>query len=176
MRLKSTHKAKRHQQKSQALESESHEIWQAEAKWSFEQQSSLCHEVPFENCEFLHLGPENCNFAVYSNFCFLNNFLLKSQNKVLLVLGQPLRSVIYDSAFNSILPFLVIFGILSPNRVISVNQGFRRFVLFFVFFCFLFYFFCFLFLFLFFFFSPRIYMFCNCQRQIRLLSINTNFC
>ena len=31
---------------------------------------------------FLHLGPENYDFAVYSNFCFLNNFLLKSQNKI----------------------------------------------------------------------------------------------
>ena len=33
----------------------------------------------------------------------------------------------YGIAFNSILPFLVNFGILSPNHVISVNQGFRRF-------------------------------------------------
>ena len=28
--------------------------------------------------EFLYLALENCDFDVYSNFCFLNNFLLKS--------------------------------------------------------------------------------------------------
>ena len=43
------------------------------------------------NGEFLHLDPENCNFAVYSNICSLNYFLLKSQNKVPLVLEQPLK-------------------------------------------------------------------------------------
>ena len=91
------------------------------------QNGFLSHEVTPENGEFLHLVPENCNLAVYSNFCFLNNFLLKSQNKVPLVLGGPLRSVVYDSAFNSIFPFLVNFGILSPNHVTSANQGFRIF-------------------------------------------------
>ena len=74
-----------------------------------------------ENGEFLHLGLENYNLVVYNNFCFFNNFLLKSQNEVLLVLERPLRSVVYDSAFNSIFPFLVNFDILSPNRVISAN-------------------------------------------------------
>ena len=74
-----------------------------------------------ENGEFLYLGPENCNFAVYNNFCFFNNFLLKSQNKVLLVLRLLLRSTVYDSAFNLIFPFLVNFGILSCNRIISAN-------------------------------------------------------
>ena len=173
MRLKSTHKAKRHQQKSQALESESHEIWQAEAKGLLSNSRRFAMRYPLKIANSFIQAPKTAIFAVYSNFCFLNNFLLKSQNKVLLVLGKSLRSVIYDSAFNSIFPFLVIFGILSPNRVISVNQGFRRFVLFFVFFCFLFLFLLFCFCF---FFSPRIYMFCSCQRQIRLLSINTNFC
>ena len=43
------------------------------------------------------------------------------------ILRQPLRLVVYDSAFNSICHFLVIFGILLPNRVVSANQGFRRF-------------------------------------------------
>ena len=42
-------------------------------------------------------------------------------------LGRTLRSVVYDSAFNTIFPFLVNFDILSPNHVISVTQGFRRF-------------------------------------------------
>ena len=37
----------------------------------------LTHEVPPKNGKFLHLGFENCGFAVYSNFCFLNNFLFK---------------------------------------------------------------------------------------------------
>ena len=74
-----------------------------------------------ENGEFLHLGPKNYNFAVYSNFCFLNNFLLKSQNKFPLILGRPLKSIVYDSAFNSILSFLVNFDILLPNHVISAN-------------------------------------------------------
>ena len=37
----------------------------------------LTHEAPLENRKFLHLGFENCDFAVYSNFCFLNNFLFK---------------------------------------------------------------------------------------------------
>ena len=87
----------------------------------------LCYEVSPENGEFLHLGLENCDFAIYSNFCFLNNFLLKSQNKILLVLGQTLKSVVYDFVFNSILPFLANFGILSPNRVISTNYSFRCF-------------------------------------------------
>ena len=68
-----------------------------------------------KNEEFLHLGPKSCIFAVYSNFCFFNNFLLKSQNKVPLILGRLLRLVVYESALNSILPFLVNFGILSPN-------------------------------------------------------------
>ena len=104
-----------------------HEIWQVEVKWPSEQQLSLCHKISLENGEFLHLGPENYNFAIYSNFCFLNNFLLKSQNKVSLVLGWPLRSVVYDFAFNSILLFFVNFGILLPNRVISANQDFKFF-------------------------------------------------
>ena len=100
-----------------------------------------------ENGEFLYLGPENYNFAVYNNFYSLNNFLLKSQNKVPLVLEWPLSSVAYDSTFNSILPFLVNFGILSPNRVIRVLDVFLS-----------------------------IYMFCSHQRQIGLLSISTDFC
>ena len=67
------------------------------------------------------LSPENCDFAVYSNFCFLNNSLLKSQNKALFVLRRPLRLVVYDFAFNLVLPFLVNFVIFSPNHVISAN-------------------------------------------------------
>ena len=54
-----------------------------------------------ENSEFPYLGPGNYDFAVYSNFCFLNNFLLKKQNEVPLVLGRSLKSVIYDSAFKA---------------------------------------------------------------------------
>ena len=96
--------------------------------------NSCCHEVPPENGEFLHLSPESCNFAVYNNFCFLNNFLSKSQNRVLLILGRPLRSVVYDFAFNSILPFLVNFSILSSNRVIPCELRFQTF--FSVFICF----------------------------------------
>ena len=83
--------------------------------------------VPLENGEFLHLRPKNCDFSVYSNICLFNNFLLKSHNKVPLVLKRPLRSVVYDSAFNLKFPFLVNFGILLPNRIINVNQGVRRF-------------------------------------------------
>ena len=81
---------------------------------------ALPQDTPW-NGEFLHLGPENCDFAVYSNFCFLNNLLLKSQSKVTLPLGWPLRLVVYDSTFNSILHFLVNFGILSTYCIISVN-------------------------------------------------------
>ena len=77
--------------------------------------------VPLDFGEFLRLAPENYDFAIYNNFCFLNNFLLKSQNMVLLVLGWLLRSVVYDSTFNSIFSFWVNFGVLSPNRVISAN-------------------------------------------------------
>ena len=33
-----------------------------------------CHVVPLENGEFLYLGLENYDFAVYSNICFINNF------------------------------------------------------------------------------------------------------
>ena len=127
MCLKSSHKTNRHQQKSWASKLQSHEIWQPEVKQPFEQQSLLCHEVPPENGEFLHLGYKNCNFALCGNFCFFNNFLLKSQNKVTFFLGQPLKSIVYDSSFNSILPLQVNFGILSPNHIISANQGFRRF-------------------------------------------------
>ena len=58
---------------------------------------------------------------------FLNNFQFKSQNKVSSILKRPLRLVVYDSAFNSIFPFLVNFGILLLDCVISVNQGFRFF-------------------------------------------------
>jgi len=71
--------------------------------------------------EFLHLGFENNDFTLFSNFCFLNNLLLKSLNKVMFVLGRLLRSVIYDFTFNSILLFLVKFGILPLNLVINVN-------------------------------------------------------
>ena len=44
--------------------------------------------MPPDFGEFLHLAPENRDFAIFSNFCFLNNFLLKSQNKVQLVLAK----------------------------------------------------------------------------------------
>ena len=71
--------------------------------------------------EFLRLALENRDFAVFSNFCFLNNFLLKSLNKVPLVLERPLRSVVYNFVFNLILPFLVKFGILPPNLIIITN-------------------------------------------------------
>jgi len=40
---------------------------------------------------------------------------------VSLVLGQTLSSIVYDSAFNLILPLFVNFGILSPNHIISAN-------------------------------------------------------
>ena len=76
--------------------------------------------------EFFCLILENCDFAIYCNFCFINNLLLKIQNNVPLVLRRPLKSVVYDFAFNSILPFLVNFSILSSKLVISVNQGVRR--------------------------------------------------
>ena len=81
----------------------------------------LFHEIPPKIGEFFRLAPENCNFAVYSIFCFLNNFLLKSQNKIPFILGQPLKSVVYDFAFNSILSLLVNLVILLPNRVINAN-------------------------------------------------------
>ena len=74
-----------------------------------------------ESGKFLLLGLKICDFDVYSNFDFLNNFLLKSQNKVPLVLERPLRSAVYDFAFNSIFQFLLNFVILSPNHVISAN-------------------------------------------------------
>ena len=70
--------------------------------------------------KFFHLAPENSDFGVFSHFCFLSNFLLKNQNKTLLVLEQPLRSMVCDFAFNSILLFLVKFDILPPNLMISV--------------------------------------------------------
>ena len=100
---------------------ELYEIWQTEAKRLSKQLSLLCYMVPLENDEFLHLRPKNCDFSVYSNICLFNNFLLKSHNKVPLVLKRPLRSVVYDSAFNLKFPFLVNFGILLPNRIINVN-------------------------------------------------------
>ena len=127
MRLKSTHKAKRHQQKSQALESESHEIWQAEAKGLLSNSRRFAMRYPLKIANSFIQAPKTAIFAVYSNFCFLNNFLLKSQNKAPLVLGWPLRSIVYDSTFNLILPFLVNFGILLPNCVISANQDFKYF-------------------------------------------------
>ena len=46
--------------------------------WSFEQQSLLCHDIPFDFGKFIRLAPENCDFVIYSNFCLFNNFLLKS--------------------------------------------------------------------------------------------------
>ena len=82
-------------------------------------------------------------------FVFLNNFQFKCQNKVPSVLGRLLRSVVYDSTFILIFPFSVNFSILSPNRVISANQGFYTFIS--VFICFV-----------------------AVRRQIRLLSINTD--
>ena len=86
-------------------------------------------------------------------YFFLNNFQFKSQNKVSSILGRSLRLIVYDFEFNSILLFLVKFSILSPNLIISANQGFRRF-----------------FIVLGFYFL-NIYMFCSRQRQIKLLSI-----
>ena len=104
-----------------------------------------------ENNEFFHLDPENCSFAVYNNFCFLNNFLLKSQNKIPLVLRRPLKSVIYDFAFNLILSFLKIFVILSTNRIISVNQDFKHF-------------------------SQHLYVLQLSEVNQTIFSINTDFC
>ena len=141
------------------MELESHEIWKVETKWPYEQQLSPRHEVPLDFGEFLHLAAENYDFAIYNNFCFLDNFLLKSQNKVSLVLGQCLRSLVYDFAFNSIFPFLVKIDISPSNLIISVNQGFRHFLI------------------VLGFYFLSIYMFCNCQRQIKLLSIKIQtFC
>ena len=71
--------------------------------------------------KFLCLAPKNSDFAIFSHYCFFNNFLLKSQNNVPLILELPLKLVIYNFAFDSILPFLVKFGILPPNLIISAN-------------------------------------------------------
>ena len=92
--------------------------WSKTAFWAIDVVSL---QGTLENGKFLHLVPKNYDFAVYSNFFFLNNFLLKIQNKVSLVSGCLLRLEVYDSAFNSNLPFLVNFSILLPNRVISAN-------------------------------------------------------
>ena len=89
-------------------------------------------------------------------FVSLKKKFLKSQNRFSLILGRLLKSVVYDFAFNSILPYLVKFSILPLDLVISANQSFR----------------CFLIVLGFYFLS--IYMFCSLQREIRLLSINTN--
>ena len=70
---------------------------------------------------FINLTPRNGEFSVFSYFCFFINFLHKSQNKALLVLGQLLKSAVYDFPFNSILPFLVIFRILPHNLIINAN-------------------------------------------------------
>ena len=94
------------------MESDLYEIWQAVWKRFSDQQLSLCHKVHPNFGEFVTL---------FSNFCFLNNFLLKSHNKIPLVLEGPLRLVVYNFVFNSILPFLVKFNILPPNLMISVN-------------------------------------------------------
>ena len=102
------------------------------------------------------LALENYDFAIFNNFCFLKNFFLKSQNRVSLILGRLLKSVVYDFAFNSILSYLVKFSILPLDLVISVNQSFQ----------------CFLIVLGIYFLN--IYMFCSLQRQIRLLSINTD--
>ena len=104
-----------------ATESELRKIWQAEGTRPFKQWLSLCLKVPPDFGKFLHIAIENYDFAIYSNFCFLNNFLLKSQNNVSFVLGRSLRLVVYDFAFNSNFPLLVKFGILPPNLVISTN-------------------------------------------------------
>ena len=150
--LKSLRKTKRHQYKSWALELESHENWQVEAKLSSEQQLLLCHKVLLEIGKFLYLGSNDYDFAIYSNFCFLNNILLKSQNKVLLVLVRPLRLAVYDFAFNAILPILVNFSILPPNCIISANQGFRHFLIILEFY------------------FLSIYMFGSCQRQKEIIN------
>ena len=72
-------------------------------------------------------GLKTAILSVYNHFSFLNNVLLKNQNKIPLIFGRLLRSVVYDSAFNLIFPFLVNFSILPPNRIISTNQGFKHF-------------------------------------------------
>ena len=92
--------------------------WSETAFWTI---VVTLHKEPLENGEFFCLILENCDFAIYSNFCFINNLLLKIQNNVPLVLRRPLKSVVYDFAFNSILPFLVNFSILPSKLVISVN-------------------------------------------------------
>ena len=82
-----------------------HKIWLAEGKRSSDQISWLCHVVCLNFGEFLCLGSENSDFALFSHFCFFNNFLLKSQSKVPFVFGRPLKCVVYDFAFNSIFLF-----------------------------------------------------------------------
>ena len=71
--------------------------------------------------KFHHIAIENYDFAIYSNFSFLNNFLLKSQNIVSFVLGRSIRLIVYNFAFNSNFPFLVHFNILPTNLIISTN-------------------------------------------------------
>ena len=53
--------------------------WSETASWAI--VITLPQGTP-ENGKFLHLGSKDCNFSVYNNYCFLNNFLFKSQNKV----------------------------------------------------------------------------------------------
>ena len=89
-------------------------------------------------------------------FVSLKKNFLKSQNRFSLILGRLLKSVVYNFAFNSILPYLVKFNILPLDLVISENQSFRRFLI------------------VLGFYFLSIYMFCSLQREIRLLSINTN--
>ena len=64
-------------------------------------------------------------------------------------MGRPLRSLVYDFAFNSILPFLVKFRIFVTKSRNQCELGFLDVFL-------------------------NIYMFCSRQWQIRLLSINTD--
>ena len=103
------------------------EIWQVERKRSFNQESMFYNEVFLNSSKFLCLGFENSDFAIFSNFYIFNKFLFKSQNKVPLILERPLRSIVHDFTFNSIFSFLIKFGILPHDLIISANQGFESF-------------------------------------------------
>ena len=71
------------------------------SKTAFWAISWLCHVVPLENGEFLYLGLENYDFAVYCNICFINNFFFFNLLLFLICEINKPKIIIWIIPFNS---------------------------------------------------------------------------
>ena len=87
--LRSSRKAKRHQQKSWAPKSESHEIWRAEAKWPSEQQRHVVMRYPLKMENSFIQAPKTAFLLFIVIFVSLITFCSKVKIKSRLFSNDP---------------------------------------------------------------------------------------